>query len=119
VPAARLALKGRRHSLVIACYVAMGWIVVFVVKPLVAALPSGGLALLAACGRRAAAPDCLDPSRPGRIADADDAIAIRQPEIQAPGRRNISFDSSDESRYCPPAFVRASSFLRFSLARCS
>ena len=48
--AARLALKGRRHNLVVACYVAMGWIVVFVVKPLVAGLPAGGLALLAAGG---------------------------------------------------------------------
>ena len=48
--AARLALKGRLHNLVVACYVAMGWIVVFVVRPLVAGLPSGGLALLAAGG---------------------------------------------------------------------
>lgn len=48
--AARLALKGRRHNLVVACYVAMGWLVVFVVKPLVASLPAGGLALLAAGG---------------------------------------------------------------------
>jgi len=48
--AARLLLKGRRHNLVVACYVAMGWIVVFVAKPLVAGLPAGGLALLAAGG---------------------------------------------------------------------
>jgi hemolysin III len=48
--AARLVLKGRRHNLVVACYVAMGWIVVFVFKPLVASLPAGGLALLLAGG---------------------------------------------------------------------
>lgn len=48
--AARLVLKGRRHNLVVACYVAMGWIVVFVFKPLVASLPAGGLTLLLAGG---------------------------------------------------------------------
>ena len=48
--AARLALKGRRHNLVVACYVAMGWIVVLVARPLFASLPAGGLALLAAGG---------------------------------------------------------------------
>ncbi len=47
---ARLALRGRRHNVVVACYVAMGWIVVFAIKPLVASLPAGGLALLLAGG---------------------------------------------------------------------
>jgi hemolysin III len=48
--AARLLLAGRRDNLVVVCYVAMGWIVVFVAKPLVASLPAGGLALFAAGG---------------------------------------------------------------------
>lgn len=48
--AARLLLKGRRHNLVVACYLAMGWIVALVAKPLVTAVPAGGLALLLAGG---------------------------------------------------------------------
>jgi hemolysin III len=48
--AARLLLKGRRHGLVIACYLAMGWAVVFAIKPLIESLGSGGLVLLVAGG---------------------------------------------------------------------
>ncbi len=48
--AARLVLKGRRHNLVIACYLAMGWSVVLVIKPVIAGLSAGGLALLVAGG---------------------------------------------------------------------
>jgi hemolysin III len=48
--AARVLLKGRRHNLVIACYLAMGWSVIFVIKPVIANLQAGGLALLVAGG---------------------------------------------------------------------
>jgi hemolysin III len=48
--AARLVLRGRRHNLVVACYLAMGWSAVLVIKPLVTHLPAGGLALLVAGG---------------------------------------------------------------------
>jgi hemolysin III len=48
--AARVLLKGRRHNLVIACYLAMGWSVLFVIKPVIANLQAGGLALLVAGG---------------------------------------------------------------------
>jgi hemolysin III len=47
---ARLWLNGRRHGLVVGLYVAMGWAVVLAMKPLVAALGSGGVTLLAAGG---------------------------------------------------------------------
>jgi hemolysin III len=43
---ARLALKGRRHGFVVAFYVAMGWLAIFTIKPLVAALGHEGLMLL-------------------------------------------------------------------------
>ena len=47
---ARLMLKGRRHGLIVALYVAMGWMAVFAIRPLVAALGRGGLTLLIAGG---------------------------------------------------------------------
>lgn len=47
---ARLILKGRRHGLVVACYLAMGWAVVFIIEPLVDNLARGGLALLVGGG---------------------------------------------------------------------
>ena len=47
---ARLWLNGRRHGWVVGLYVAMGWAVVLAIKPLVAALGTGGVALLAAGG---------------------------------------------------------------------
>lgn len=47
---ARLILRGRRHNLVIACYLAMGWASAFVIKPLFDSLERGGLALLVAGG---------------------------------------------------------------------
>lgn len=43
---ARLVLKGRKHNLVVACYVAMGWAAVLVLKPLVQELAGAGVALL-------------------------------------------------------------------------
>lgn len=46
----RLALKGRHHGWVVALYVAMGWAVLGAIKPLVAALGTGGVVLLAAGG---------------------------------------------------------------------
>lgn len=48
--AARLVLRGRRHNLVIACYLAMGWSVLFVLRPVVEGLAPGGLALLVGGG---------------------------------------------------------------------
>jgi hemolysin III len=47
---ARLLLRGRRHGLVVACYVAMGWAVLLVIVPLVRQLPTRGVALLVAGG---------------------------------------------------------------------
>ncbi|HEX8987868.1 MAG TPA: hemolysin III family protein [Rhodocyclaceae bacterium] len=48
--ALRLALRGRRHGIVVAFYVAMGWVVVVAVRPLLDHVAPGGLALLAAGG---------------------------------------------------------------------
>jgi hemolysin III len=48
--AARFVLAGRRHNLVVACYLAMGWSVLFVIGPVIEGLTAGGLALLAAGG---------------------------------------------------------------------
>lgn len=47
---ARIVLDGRRHNLVVACYVAMGWVVVLVAGPLIERLAGGGLVLLLAGG---------------------------------------------------------------------
>ena len=47
---ARLWLNGRRHGWVVGLYVAMGWVVVFAVGPLVERMPAAGLALLVAGG---------------------------------------------------------------------
>ena len=46
----RLLLHGRLHGLVVSLYVAMGWAIVVAVKPLLAHVAPGGLALLAAGG---------------------------------------------------------------------
>ncbi len=46
----RLKLRGRRHGLVVATYIAMGWLVVVATQPMLAAVAPGGLALLAAGG---------------------------------------------------------------------
>ncbi|HEX8963097.1 MAG TPA: hemolysin III family protein [Rhodocyclaceae bacterium] len=46
----RLALRGRRHRIVVAFYVAMGWAVVVALRPLLDHVAPGGLALLAAGG---------------------------------------------------------------------
>lgn len=46
----RLTLRGRRHGLVVALYVAMGWVAIIAVEPLLERLGSGGLALLAGGG---------------------------------------------------------------------
>jgi len=46
----RLALKGRYHGLVVAFYIAMGWVVVVATKPLLENVEGGGLALLAGGG---------------------------------------------------------------------
>lgn len=46
----RLVLRGRRHGLVVALYVAMGWAVVAAARPMLERVAPGGLALLAAGG---------------------------------------------------------------------
>ncbi len=46
----RLVLKGRRHGLVVACYLAMGWSAVFVLGPLIQSIARGGLILIIAGG---------------------------------------------------------------------
>nr|WP_153472452.1 hemolysin III family protein [Rhodocyclus gracilis] len=46
----RLTLRGRLHGLVVALYVAMGWVAIIAIQPLLARLGGGGLALLAAGG---------------------------------------------------------------------
>jgi hemolysin III len=46
----RLVLKGRLHGLVVALYIAMGWVVVVAVQPLLEHVALGGLALLAGGG---------------------------------------------------------------------
>lgn len=48
--ALRLFLKGRLHGLVVSVYIAMGWIVVVAVQPMLERVGTGGLALLAAGG---------------------------------------------------------------------
>jgi hemolysin III len=48
--ALRLALRRRPTGLFVALYLGMGWCVVVAAKPLVAAVPPGGIALLAAGG---------------------------------------------------------------------
>ena len=48
--ALRLVLKGRLHGLVVALYIAMGWVVVVAVQPLLEHVAPGGLALLAGGG---------------------------------------------------------------------
>lgn len=46
----RLALKGRRHGLIVSIYLAMGWAVVVATEPMLERVGTGGLALLAAGG---------------------------------------------------------------------
>jgi hemolysin III len=46
----RLVLRGRLHGLVVATYLAMGWLVVIATKPLIHTVGLGGLSLLAAGG---------------------------------------------------------------------
>lgn len=46
----RLVLNGRLHGLVVSLYLAMGWIVVVAVQPLLERVATGGLILLAAGG---------------------------------------------------------------------
>jgi hemolysin III len=46
----RLILKGRLHGLIVAMYIAMGWVVVIAVQPMLAHVALGGLTLLAAGG---------------------------------------------------------------------
>ncbi len=46
----RLALKGRRHGLILSIYLAMGWAVVVATEPMLERVGTGGLALLAAGG---------------------------------------------------------------------
>jgi len=46
----RLFLRGRRHGLVVAIYLAMGWIVLVAIKPMLAHVETGGLLLLAGGG---------------------------------------------------------------------
>ena len=46
----RLLLKGRLHGLVVALYIAMGWVVVVAVQPMLERVATGGLVLLAAGG---------------------------------------------------------------------
>jgi hemolysin III len=48
--ALRLFLKGRLHGLVVSVYIAMGWIVVVAVQPMLERVGTGGLVLLAAGG---------------------------------------------------------------------
>lgn len=48
--ALRLFLKGRLHGLVVSIYVAMGWIVVVAIQPMLERVGTGGLVLLAAGG---------------------------------------------------------------------
>ena len=48
--ALRLLLNGRLHGLVVALYLAMGWVVVVAVQPMLDRVAPGGLALLAAGG---------------------------------------------------------------------
>jgi len=46
----RLVLRGRLHGLVVGLYLAMGWLVVVAVKPMLDSVATGGLVLLAAGG---------------------------------------------------------------------
>jgi hemolysin III len=46
----RLVLKGRRHGIIVALFVAMGWAVVIALGPMIDSVGSGGMALLAAGG---------------------------------------------------------------------
>ncbi|MBN9424243.1 MAG: hemolysin III [Candidatus Accumulibacter sp. 66-26] len=48
--ALRLLLNGRLHGLVVALYLAMGWVVVIAVQPMLDRVAPGGLALLAGGG---------------------------------------------------------------------
>lgn len=48
--ALRLVLKGRRHGVVVACYLAMGWSALLVLRPLIASVARGGLVLIVAGG---------------------------------------------------------------------
>ena len=48
--ALRLLLNGRLHGLVVALYLAMGWVVVVAVQPMLERVAPGGLALLAGGG---------------------------------------------------------------------
>jgi hemolysin III len=48
--ALRLLLNGRAHGLMVITYLAMGWVVIVAIKPLVATLAVGGLVLLVAGG---------------------------------------------------------------------
>jgi hemolysin III len=48
--ALRLALRRRPTALFVGLYLAMGWCIVVAAKPLLAAVPAGGIALLVAGG---------------------------------------------------------------------
>jgi hemolysin III len=48
--ALRLVLNGRLHGLVVALYIAMGWVVVVAVQPMLERVATGGLILLAGGG---------------------------------------------------------------------
>lgn len=48
--ATRLILKGRRHGIVVACYLAMGWSALFVLRPLIESIARGGLLLIVGGG---------------------------------------------------------------------
>jgi hemolysin III len=48
--ALRLTLRGRRHGIVVAFYIAMGWVVVVALQPMLERVAAGGMALLAAGG---------------------------------------------------------------------
>ena len=47
---ARLALRGRRHNLIVALYIIIGWTAVLIIEPLIASLSTAGLALLVGGG---------------------------------------------------------------------
>lgn len=46
----RIFLRGRLHSLVVALYIAMGWVIVIAVQPMLERVATGGLLLLAGGG---------------------------------------------------------------------
>jgi len=48
--ALRLVLRGRRHGIIVSFYVAMGWVVVVALQPMLERVAAGGMALLVAGG---------------------------------------------------------------------